>query len=197
MAATLTGNGITFGDSTQLNSKYGIMEQGTVSIFYAANAPVGWTKSTTHNDKALRVVSGSGGVSGGSLAFTSAFPSSLKSFNETVTVTGTLGGTTLTTAQMPSHTHPGSAINPQGANHNHSYTRTVLTPAPSGGASDRAFHSTVSTFGPDGSHTHGFTVNQSSPGGGSHTHPWVGSGPASNSVDTRVKYIDVIICSFN
>lgn len=38
---------------------------GTVSIFYQAAAPTGWTQLTTQNDKALRVVSGSGGVSGG------------------------------------------------------------------------------------------------------------------------------------
>jgi hypothetical protein len=195
MAATLTANGITFGDSTQLNSKYGIMAQGTVSVFYEANAPVGWAKSTTQNNKALRVVTGTtGGTAGGTLAFTSAFPSSLKAFNVTVTVTDTLGGTTLSPTQMPSHTHPGSSIGPQGVNHNHSYTRTVLSPAPSGGTSNRAFHSTVATT-PNGAHTHGFAVNQSSPGGGSHTHSWAGSGPASDSVDTRVKYIDVIICS--
>ena len=38
---------------------------GTVSVFYQAAAPVGWTKSTANNDKALRVVSGNGGGSGG------------------------------------------------------------------------------------------------------------------------------------
>lgn len=40
----------------------------TVMVFYQATAPVGWTKLTTQNDKALRVVSGSsGGSAGGSL----------------------------------------------------------------------------------------------------------------------------------
>ena len=41
---------------------------GTVMLFIQASAPVGWTKLTTQNDKALRIVSGStGGSAGGSL----------------------------------------------------------------------------------------------------------------------------------
>jgi hypothetical protein len=38
---------------------------GTKMIFYQAAPPTGWTKDTSHNDKALRVVSGPGGGSGG------------------------------------------------------------------------------------------------------------------------------------
>jgi hypothetical protein len=41
---------------------------GTVMVFYQAAAPTGWTKVTTQNDKVLRVVSGAGGASGGTLA---------------------------------------------------------------------------------------------------------------------------------
>lgn len=41
---------------------------GTKMAFFQAAAPTGWTQITTHNDKALRVVSGSGGGSGGSQA---------------------------------------------------------------------------------------------------------------------------------
>lgn len=45
---------------------------GTTMLFHQTSAPVGWTKSSTHNDKALRVVNGTV-TSGGSQAFTSAF----------------------------------------------------------------------------------------------------------------------------
>jgi hypothetical protein len=38
-------------------------------------APTSWTKSTSQDNKALRVVSGSGGGTGGSTAFTSVFGS--------------------------------------------------------------------------------------------------------------------------
>lgn len=46
---------------------------GTKMLFLQADAPVGWTKDTTHNNKALRIVSGAGGGSGGSTAFTDVF----------------------------------------------------------------------------------------------------------------------------
>jgi hypothetical protein len=66
---------------------------GTAMLFQQTSAPTGWTKSTTHDNKALRVVSGTAG-SGGSVNFITAFNSS-----------GTVGATTLTTAQIPSHNH--------------------------------------------------------------------------------------------
>jgi hypothetical protein len=45
-----------------------LIPAGTVMVFYQASAPVGWTKVVTQNDKALRVVSGSGGSAGGTVA---------------------------------------------------------------------------------------------------------------------------------
>ena len=69
---------------------------GTAMAFQQTSAPTGWTKATTHNDKALRVVSGSVG-SGGSLSFTTAFASR--------GISGTVASHTLTVAQIPSHTH--------------------------------------------------------------------------------------------
>ena len=69
---------------------------GTAMLFAQTAAPTGWTKSTTHNDKALRVVSGAAS-NGGSVAFSTAFASQA--------VSGTVGSTTLTTTQMPAHAH--------------------------------------------------------------------------------------------
>jgi hypothetical protein len=66
---------------------------GTLMLFQQTSAPTGWTKQTTHDNKALRVVSGTAG-SGGSVAFTTAFASSLSA-----------GATTLSTSQIPAHTH--------------------------------------------------------------------------------------------
>lgn len=65
----------------------------TAMLFWQAAAPTGWTKSTTHNDKALRVVSGTGGGNGGSSSFSTVF-------GKTAT-----DGTTLTTGTIPGHTH--------------------------------------------------------------------------------------------
>lgn len=47
---------------------------GTLMLFQQTAAPTNWTKSATHNNKALRVVSGTAS-SGGSTAFTSVFTS--------------------------------------------------------------------------------------------------------------------------
>jgi hypothetical protein len=73
-----------------------VFPAGTALTFVQTAAPTGWTKSTTHNNKALRVVSGTAS-SGGSVPFTTAFVNQ--------SITGTVGSTTLSIAQMPSHTH--------------------------------------------------------------------------------------------
>lgn len=65
---------------------------GTRMLFQQSAAPAGWTKDTTHNNKALRIVSGEVG-SGGSLDFTTAFAST------------SVGNTTLSLTQMPNHGH--------------------------------------------------------------------------------------------
>ena len=46
-------------------------DSGTKLVFPQASAPTYWTLDTTHNDKALRVVSSSGGGSGGTHDFSS------------------------------------------------------------------------------------------------------------------------------
>lgn len=71
----------------------GAFPSGTKMLFQQTSAPTGWTKDTTHNDKALRVVSGTAS-SGGATAFTSVFGSGK-----------TTGSHTLTLAEIPSHTH--------------------------------------------------------------------------------------------
>ncbi len=68
---------------------------GTKMLFQQTSAPVGWTKDTTHNDKALRVVSGTVG-SGGSSAFSTVF-------SKTAT-----DDYTLTTAKLPIITPAGT-----------------------------------------------------------------------------------------
>src|SRR5688500_18697600 len=75
-----------------------LIPSGTVMSFFQAAAPVGWTQVTTHHNKAMRVVGGAGGGSGGSVSFTSAFTSQA--------VFGSNSATTLTSAQIPAHTHP-------------------------------------------------------------------------------------------
>jgi hypothetical protein len=72
------------------------IESGTKMLFQQTDAPTGWTKDTTHNDKALRIVSGTAG-SGGSVAFSTAMA--------TPAVGGSISGTSLSEAQLASHNH--------------------------------------------------------------------------------------------
>ncbi len=114
---------------------------GTRLLFQQSTAPTGWTKDTTHDNKALRVVSGTAG-SGGTVAFTTAFASQAAA--------GTVGNTTLTIDQIPNHSHGlpgyvsidggGSFGNPAGSSniysstfgagggqpHTHSFTGTAI-----------------------------------------------------------------------
>ena len=78
---------------------------GTRMLFQQTAAPTGWTKDTTIDDKALRVVSGAVS-SGGSVAFSTAFANRTVSGNvDNFTATGTIVGTALDATQIPSHSH--------------------------------------------------------------------------------------------
>ncbi len=97
-----TGRTLTVDQDFTVSSLAGMVaaatfDGGTAMVFCQAAAPTGWTKSVAHNNKALRVVSGSGGGSGGNVAFTTAFQSS-----RGVSVANHV----LTIAQIPPHTHP-------------------------------------------------------------------------------------------
>jgi hypothetical protein len=72
---------------------------GTAMLFVQTTAPTGWTKSTTHDNKALRIVSGTAS-SGGSVAFTTAFASQA--------VTGSVAATAAATATNQATTAGGS-----------------------------------------------------------------------------------------
>lgn len=158
-----TAAAATFTDLTVTGTVTGIaaFPSGTAMLFAQTNAPTGWTKSTTHNNKALRVVSGSVS-SGGTVSFTSAF-------------SGNVGATTLTTDQIPSHSH---SINDPG--HNHGLTN---------GAYPDTFNSTVKVPYNSGfssanwTATTGITINATG-GGNSHTHTM-----------PDLQYVDVIIAT--
>lgn len=162
---------------------------GTKLLFQQTAAPTGWTKDTTNNDKALRVVSGAAGT-GGTTGFTSVFTSrtpagSLDTITVTgsigsTTATGTVGDTTLATAQIPSHTHS---------------TPTSTGTANSSGTTGSVARNTAGTSGSaggGGSHTHGFTgdAHSHSLSMNGHSHTFTGS-----AMDFAVAYVDVIIAS--
>ena len=153
-------------------TNFSIIPAGTLMLFQQTTAPTGWTKQTAHNDKALRVVSGSAG-SGGTYTFSSMFASRTPSGGVTGTVTMTNGAVTLTIAQMPSHTHSFSQYNTANGLAAGSGRAGALTGTPSTNAT-----------GGGGSHTH---VN---------TATWSGSF-SGNAMDFSVAYVDLIIASKN
>ena len=114
-----------------LTSDVSSFPAGTAMLFVQTAAPTGWTKSTTHNDKALRIVSGAAS-SGGTTAFSTVFAAGRTS-----------DATTLTTAQMPSHTHSqniGGTTTPYSIQCGSAAGPTATTTGATGGG---------------GSHTHG------------------------------------------
>ena len=145
-----------------------IFPSGTKMLFQQTAAPTGWTKDTTHDNKALRVVSGTAG-SGGTMDFTSAFTSrTLTGSTGSTTAGGTVGNTTLTIAQIPSHAH-----NFQVGGSGSGYLVNTA-----GGSS--AFGTSFEGGGQP--HTHTFT-------GTSHNHTVGIIG------DFTVKYVDLIIAT--
>ena len=142
-------------------------DSGTIMLFAQTAAPTGWTKdSTNYNNSGLRVVTGSAST-GGSVDFTTAFASQTPTGSVSISsITGSAGATTLTTPQIPSHTHTLSF------------------------ASDNLGSEGSPAVRPGSSNT-GATG-----GGGSHTHPFTfssGSGTFSgNAINLAVKYVDVI-----
>ena len=136
---------------------------GTDMVFHQTAAPTGWTKNTTAalNDGALRTTTGTVGT-GGTVAFETAFASQAVGGTN-----GNTGATTLSTAQLPSHTHTAGAPN--------------QTAGLQGG-------SQANVGASDGSSTTGATG-----GGGSHVHG--GSTFSGTAIDLNVKFYDVIIAA--
>ena len=135
---------------------------GTRMVFQQTAAPTGWTKDTTAalNDGSLRTTTGTVGT-GGTVAFETAFASQAVGGTN-----GNTGATTLSTAQLPSHTHTHGAPN--------------QTAGLQGGQQGRVGNNAGSNTGATG-------------GGGSHTH--AGATFSGTAIDLNVKFYDVIIAA--
>ena len=151
---------------------------GTVMIFRQTSAPSGWTKSTAHNDKALRVVSGTASA-GGTHALSS--PPSLAHTHSTPSHSHghslSAGAHTLSTSQMPGHGHSRSFHYGQGS--------TVPFPGSTGGTNVGSSNS--GNTGGGSSHSHSLSGSISSGG----------SGTSGSTTPTAFapQYIDVIVAT--
>jgi len=193
---------------------------GTVLIFQQTAAPTGWTKITTNDNAALRVVSGTAGT-GGTVAFTTAFASQAVSGTNANTtasgtnaVSGSVDGTAITTAQMPSHNHgindPGHAHGVADPTHAHgqgaygnwpvnpgSYWNLAAPTSTAGAYTGIGIYGAgtgISTQanGSNAAHSHGVSGVAVAFTGAAHTHTFTGT-----AINLAVKYVDVIAASKN
>tara|TARA_S200002703_G_C3764416_1_gene235326 strand:- start:157 stop:1197 length:1041 start_codon:yes stop_codon:yes gene_type:complete len=160
---------------------------GTTALFFQGSAPTGWTQNTdaSINSTTLRVVTGTGGGTGGADNFSTVFSPSkstspgnivFDSLSISADSSGlSLGSTTLSTPQLPSHSHPGTKS-----------ARTIR-----GGPNGRPGLNATSSTGSTG-------------GGGGHTHAISGTASVSGNAtcstsltvsNMNIKFANVIACS--
>ena len=159
-----------------------IIPAGSLMLFQQSSAPTGWTKATAHDNKALRVVTGSAS-SGGSNTFAAAFNNnqtvSGTTSSTSVTITESTAAHTLTIAEMPAHTYTEGGIQEFGT------TSSTSTGTRNTGNSSPGNQFETQSTGGDGSHSH----DVGTLAGGAHTHTF------SDTFNLDVQYVDVIICS--
>jgi hypothetical protein len=169
-----------------------IIPTGTKMMFVQTVAPTGWTKDTTHDNKALRVVSGTAST-GGTVAFTTAFASqavngsiaNTTATNIAATQGGTVGSTTLSTAQIASHSHTHLVY------HDYGYATSApnrTTGMLNGGGGSANLGGNAAGGG--GSHDHSFSGSSHNHTQNAHNHTFTGT-----AIDMAVQYVDVIIAT--
>ena len=124
---------ITAGSITANGQAVGAFASGTVMLFSQNSAPTGWTKKTCYNDVGIRIVSGNITTVTNQSAFTTIFGTCKST-----------GATTLSTTQIPSHSH--------------SFTYS------------RSDYCSMNYIGSGGPNNPTGTNTNSAGGGGSHTH---------------------------
>ena len=160
-----------------------VFASGTKMLFQQTAAPTGWTKDTSHNDKALRITSGTVST-GGSVAFETAFASQTPAGSISNSVSGSTASHTLSVSEIPSHTHTISGT----------YTRDDGSPP--GGNFPHG-----SARGTPGVNISGFLslTNSNTGGGQGHTHGAgslaVTSSFSGTAINLDVNYVDVIIAA--
>jgi hypothetical protein len=165
---TVAGASLTYFESS--TRRVVALTSGDTTLWYQASAPIGWTKQTTHNDKALRVVSGTGGAAGGSTAFTTV----MASRTPTGSVSVSNAAVTLSISEIPAHSHPVTVSGADDNNHTGNGPTAANSDAP-----QNATNNTSNTGG-GGSHTHNNTASFS-----------------GSAMDFAVQYIDIILCSID
>jgi len=146
-----------------------VVPSGSKVVFRQAAAPAGWTQDTTQNDRVLRVVSGSGGGTGGAWNITG-----LNSAAYTLTIN-----------DIPAHGHPyRQKTNVESSTNSGNATAIVMGTNVAITFADRPAYAGA----PDG--TPGHSIGGTG-GGAAHAHG------ISQDGSWRPAYADVIVCSKN
>jgi hypothetical protein len=194
----------------------------TKAIFHNSTAPTSWTKDTSHDNKALRIIGGSEGATlspGGSDPFTSVFASKSHSSGSASLITAPVSSTnnvsiplsSTTTGNTPTITSsPVTLATTQIAVHFHQFQTHTGGPVTNANnvapqvsrilqvTTSRTSGGTTNTGGHTHSvswpHTHDIIVGQHNHtiSTGQHSHP-----SSSISSDFRITYVDVIISTKN
>lgn len=173
----------------------GDLPSGVKMVFVMTAAPAGWTKDTANDNAALRITSSSGGGTGGSVAFTTAFSSSnvptgtvnLSGVSGNLNYNGNTSATAITTSTMPSHSHDFNIVRDSRYNPG---TAGAVNNAGEGTTAD--LNRTTKTTGSNQTHVHGVTINNAqvniNASGATFTNGAMSEGLA-------VKYVDAIVCT--
>ena len=172
--ATITNTQLQFSSNNISTGNYHF-PTGTVSLFFLSSAPSEWSQVTTQNNKAFRVVSGTGGGTGGTNSFTGCFASRNLGANFNCTINASsVGNHAMSNNTMAQHTH--SINNGGGAN--------SIGPSP-------GYNTTTVRQG------NGGTGNAGNSGNHSHPHSRSASGSFNTSINFAVQYVDIILCSYS
>jgi microcystin-dependent protein len=167
---------------------------GTSMLFQQTTAPTGWTKQTTHDNKALRLVSGSVS-SGGSNTFSASFNSDVAvsgtSNNSTVTISGSTGSHTLTESEIPAHNHQildttirDSSLSTENYS-SHRAVSIILASATYRDLAESTGTKLIEDTGGDTGHSH----TAGTLAGDNHSHTY------SSNLNLDVEYVDFIIAN--
>jgi hypothetical protein len=189
---------------------------GTTILVFSASAPTGYTRDTTSNNAALRVVAGAGGGTGGSVGFTTVFTSQTPTGTANTSggnVSGNVNNSDWSPSanlsegavqlqsylpnagESPAHTHSIQIANDSGGGFQLNSGGGLITPSLTIG---------LTNDGGSNSHTHSFSFSYNwSIGNFSHNHSFSTSSNSgsqtvsTNAINLQVKYKDAIVCIKN
>lgn len=173
--ATITNTQLQFSSNNISTGNYHF-PTGTVSLFFLSSAPSEWSQVTSQNNKAFRVVSGSGGGTGGNSSFTGCFANRNLGANFNCAINASsVGGHSMSTNTMAQHSH---GVN----NGNNIQSAEGVTPQ-TNGITVRQGNGNTGNYGNGGSHNHPYSTSA--------------SGSFNTSLNFAVQYVDIILCSYS